>query len=402
MSCPTGSIQTFPNNLNISNINAEYYTRQATYSQTQLTFQWAEQRTPTQFRDSLKGVLSSPEGISNTLRYNGVTYSLQKLQLADATHQSWILPQSQRVNNREDLVLTFSAPDGPSGPPSPAQIIIVVPILRSATPTPTDPNYFKAMGGIANYNPSKAMSLSEFFPPTKTATTITDTLHAYYTTCAQGKNVMIIVQIYGIRIWDGVMDIVKTAFNSPSTIYGAYEPLTGTMFPGTPGTIDEPAFKQIVNYGYNLGETIPTEPAPNLDTTTVEAVDAYKCVPFDPDTQVDESGKIRIDTRTGQPYSAVNQARGALRTEAAETSAALVTARDFVQRATMGIGVFIAIVVFLIIMYLLLAGGGGIGAGENAGWLTRLGLMLWNKFLTPVTFGVLFGFIGFIIGMMLR
>jgi hypothetical protein len=402
--CPTTSIQTFPNTLQVASLNAAFYTQDpAQYLQTQIVFQWAQQRTPPIFQNSLLGVFQPFDGL-NTLRYNNMTYTLRKLQMAQPTHQSWILPQSERANNQEDIVFTFEAPTDTGTTPSPAQIIIAVPILRNPTVTTTDPNFFKAMGPLGSFDLTKATSLGDFFPAARTTTILSNSLHAHYTVCSQAKDIMVIVQVYGIRISDSVMTIVKESFNNVNGItgqFGKYEPLTGVIFPATPGTFDEPIFRRVVKYGYNLGEVTQTQPAPNLDTTKVESVDAYKCVPFDPDTQVDENGKIRIDTANGTLYSELDAERGALKTETKTTTDNITKAQAFVRNATNGLGIFIAVTVFLIILYLLVWGGGGMGADEGVGFFAKVKFAI-EKFFSPLVFIVMAGFIGFIVGATLQ
>jgi hypothetical protein len=257
------------------------------------------------------------------------------------------------------------------------------------------------MGPLGTYDFTNPISLSDFFPSTKTTAVSSNTMHLYYTTCAQGKNIMVIVQVYGIRISDAVMNIVKTAYNSVSTIFTPYgSPSSDVSFSPIPGAIDEAGFRTRIKYGYNLGETVVTQPPPS-SADLVEAVDAYKCVPFDPDSQVDENGKIRINTATGELYSNVAVDREALKEEAKSLPGILSTAEKYVHGATTGLGIFIATTVFLILIYVLVWGGGGIGADENAGFFQRLALWFVKfieKIFTPIVFIVTAGFIGIIIG----
>lgn len=396
--CPTGATETFPNALALGSTNAEFFAAEGTYEPTNIEFQWADQRTPPAFINSTSGIIAPAAGLSNTLRYKGTSYTLRQLQIIDKSHTTWILPPSAVANNKEDILFTFVAESG-------AQIIIVVPILRSPTLTQTDPNYFKAMGPIGTYDFSNPVSLSDFFPPTKTTTVLTNTMHLYYTICAQGQDITVIVQVYGLRVSDAVMNIVKTAYNSTSDSYGTYDPIPGVSFSSFAGSFDEAAFKTKIKYAFNLGETIAQSAPTPVSTEQVESVDAYKCVPFDPDTQVVD-GKIRFNSATGELYSKVEGDRAVLKEEAKTPSALLLSAEQFVKNATASIGIFFATIVFLILIYLLVWGGGGMGAEESTGGFQRflLGLkgIFENQMLTTILFCSMFAFIGFIIGMTLR
>ncbi len=401
--CPSNSIQTFPNSLSLPAVSTATF-GSTPYQPLGLTFQWAEQRTPSTFLNSQKGVILPPSGLSNTLRYNGKTYILQKLQLTDASHPTWILPQSQIGNYREDIVFTFVA-NPEATPVTPAQIIIVVPIFRTATVSSRDPNYLKAMGPIGTYDFATAFSLGDFFPPSKTTTVLTNTLHLYYNVCSGGQETMVVVQVNGITVSNSVMDIVKTALNSVSGLFGAYEPISGSLTPTGVGSINEVTFNRIVKHAFNLGEAINTQPPPAASTEQIEKVDAYKCVPFDPDSQVVD-GKIKINTANGEVLSQVNLSREALIKEAKEPSAALESAEKFVKDATYYLGIFIAVAAFMIILYILAMSGGGVGAAnETSGMFSRalIGVktfVMW--FFTAIVIGTMPGFLGLIVGLSLR
>jgi hypothetical protein len=398
--CPPTSIQTFPNVLNLPSQNIEFYTKESTYEPTQIEFQWAEQRTPSQFVDSLKGILAMPTGPSNTLRYKNATYSLTKLQVTDPTHTSWILPVAAQSENQEDMIFTFTAQPGPSGPVSPEQIIIVVPILRSTTLLTTDPNFFKMMGPLGSYDFSKPASLSEFFPASNTATVLANTIHLYYPICSSGKNILVIVQPFGLRVSNTVMNLVKQALNSVSGKFGPYEPIDGTTFPSSAGVIDEERMKSLVKYGYRIGERVETQAPPTL-VTKIQPADAFKCVPFDPETQL-KDGKIVVDATTGEPISQIEADRADAKKEAEAPANSLLAAESFVKVATIGLGAFFAVMAVLILIYLFMSAGGGMGAGEGGGSVTRFVIYFFNQWFTPILVICIAAFIGFIVGMMMR
>jgi hypothetical protein len=394
--CPTTSIQTFPNTLSLPSQNVEFYTKEATYEPTNIEFQWAEQRTAATFFDSLKGIISLPEGLSNTLRYNGTTFTLSKLQLTDPTHTSWVLPVAAQADNKEDLIFTFTPSSSAVPTTGPAQILIVVPILRSSTATTTDPNFFKMMTQGASYNFANPASLREFFPAATTTTVTGNTIHLYYQVCAAGTNSLIVVQTYGYRISDALMESMLSVLNSVTRKFGPYDPIQGTPFPTTKGVIDEADTKTSVKYGYRLGERVETQPAPTAERVSVVPVDAYKCVPFDPDTQL-EDGKIRVNLETGEPISKLEEEREAARADTAQpVSSALAKSETFVKITTVGIGSLLAIGLFFTFLYLVFGAG-----DEGTGWWARFAMKLSN-YMGALTWAVLAGFVGVVVGLSLR
>lgn len=391
--CPTTSIQTFPNTLSLPSQNVEFYTKEATYEPTNIEFQWAEQRTSATFFDSLKGIISLPEGLSNTLRYNGTLYTLSKLQLTDPTHTSWVLPIAAQADNKEDLVFTFTPSSSAVGA---AQILIVVPILRTPTVTSTDPNFFKMMTQGTSYNFANPASLREFFPASTTTTVLGNTIHLYYQVCAAGTNSLVIVQSYGLRISNTLMEAVLTLLNSVTRNFGPYEPIMGTPFPTTKGVIDEADMKASVKYGYRLGERVETQPPPTKETVAVEPVDAYKCVPFDPDTQV-EGGKIRVNLETGEPISQIESERKAAKESAGQTvTDTLAKSENFVRIATTAIGALLAVGLFLTFIFLVFS-----FINDDTGVWTRIVIWITNG-MGAITLGFLGAFIGLVVGLSLR
>jgi hypothetical protein len=239
-------------------------------------------------------------------------------------------------------------------------------------------------------------------------------MHLYYSLCARGvqpeappQNVLVVIQVLGLAISKDLMDKMRTQLNTVNTAnpFGTYEPLDGTVFPTQMGSVQgssltiQVATKGNLRYAYNLGAAVVTAPPETpAEALKVEEVDAYKCVPFDPDTQVVD-GKIKVDTRTGELYSQVDAERGVLKDQAKTPSATLLSAEDFVQRLTTAMSVIIGLLGGAIILYILFSGGGGVGTtAETGGFMERIVM----RFFSPIVFAVIAGLVGFVVGMALR
>jgi hypothetical protein len=353
---------------------------------------------------------------ADTLRYKGNTYTLQKIQITRAAHQSWLIPLSAQADNNHDIVFTFTVNDTPQEPKQPKQIIIVVPILQTLLDT-TDPNFLKKLvlpqnADLPNFDPAATVSLGEFFPPATSQTVTTYTLHAYYTICAAGANpgdppqdILVIVQTAGLRISELLMALVELQLNNVGAVdvFGPYIPLVGTTLVISPtSSFTNADFQRYVKYSYNLGERrAAAPPSTPLPASKEEAVDAYQCVPFDPETQL-EDGKIKFDTATGTPYSRIQTAREKVKSEAEQTNATIESAETFIKGASKALSAIIGLTVVGILIYILMNQGGGLSTPEQAqGGITRAVVRI-AAVPTYLILAVLFGIIGFIVGFAIK
>jgi hypothetical protein len=381
-----------------------------------IEFQWSTLSTQPSFRDSMTGEILTNSASADTLRYQGNTYTLQKIQITRAAHGSWLIPLSGQADNRHDIVFTFTVNDTPQTPKQPKQIIIVVPILQSLLDT-TDPNFLKKLvipqnADLPNFDPAATVSLGEFFPPASSQTVTTYTLHAHYTICAAGANpgdppqdILVIVQTAGLRISEVLMALVELQLNNVGSldVFGAYVPLAGTTFViSNTSAFSNAEFQRYVKYAYNLGERRTAAPPPTpLPASKEEAVDAYQCVPFDPETQL-EDGKIKFDTATGTPYSRIQTAREKVKSEAQQTNATIESAEKFIKGASKALSAIIGLTVVGILIYILMNQGGGLSTPEQAqSGIARAAVRI-AAVPTYLILAVLFGIIGFIVGFAIK
>lgn len=415
--CPPTSLNRFPNGLGFGGNQASYTSLPSGYQPLDFRFNWAPIYTMPTFRDSSVAEIITNAASQDTLEYQKNMYTLRKIQLTNAAHKSWLIPLKEGEANFEDIVFTYVKNDISQEPQQPKQIIIVVPILRSQTDV-LDPDFFKKLvtptGEDLGLDPAAAVSLAAFFPPTKTSTILTNTIHAYYTFCVStlavnetAQDILVVIQTGGLKISEALMLLVRYQFNNAGTsdtVYGAYEPITGTSFsPSLNSVFSEAEFAKYVKYAYNLGEQRSlAAPDIPIDATKEMAVDAYKCVPFDPETQINKDGKVVVDTDSGKPLSDIEKERAAAKNDAQQTNLDVEKAEQFIQASTTALGVIIGVVVIGILLYILLKQGGGVGTvEETSGGLTRM-VVRAAAIPTYLILSVLFGIIGFIIGFVMR
>lgn len=391
MACPVGSIKTFPARTSIT-ITPETYT--AILQPLVFEFQWNVRTTHPNFITSNNGLLDDSE--SSSLRYNGNTYILESVQLTDPTHKNWIVPSSSQMQNYEDIIFTFTS--GTLGSSVSQYLVLVIPILRVIQAS--DPTYFTSFGVPSA---TQNISLKDLIP------SATNSTFAYYSTCSSGTtlnssytNVFNIVSVDGLKVTDLTMVRIKTIFtnSTTNTSYGGYVVPIGIQYETSPYTITTPEqFKLYVGSTKNIlvsstGGSNPTVP------NVVDTTDAYKCVPFDPEKQVLD-GKIVIDPYTGKPLTQVFAERDALKKE---TSANLgtITADIYTKYVSKALAHFFTVIIIVVIIFVFITASVGTSAvGHGGGYFHRTYRTLTNV-PTYLIIGVLCGFIGFMIGMVLK
>ncbi len=401
MTTPRGAICTdptksksFPTSLSFS-IDSEKYGLLGTPAPLGITFQWATRTTPPEFESSNLGTLL-PEPGESTLRYRERNYKLTRIQIAKPTHTSWVIPATAQPQNLEDVVLTFLTTDTITDQPN--VIIIVIPILRAEV-SATDSAYLKA---LADPNLIGAgVSPASLFPARETDP------YAYYSVCATGyaegdpaQNILVVTLVRGLYTSNATMNAVLANYNSVAQDYGPYEPPTSLVFSMTLGTFNMVNFQAQVKYGYTIIAPVATQPPPKPKTESVSA-DSYQCVPLDPATQI-KDGSLIVDTNTGTPLSAIEDQRKALIQEATQPPPNKMTPDMYIEKVSGALSVIlaIAVVIILINLFFSVTGTGSGVPGETAGEWKRF-FMTAGEFPLPIVVGLLAGFLGFFIGIVI-
>jgi hypothetical protein len=197
-----------------------------------------------------------------------------------------------------------------------AYIMLVMPLLSTGA---LDPSYLSGLVGTADAN--TVYSLQDCFPDP-------DANFAMYSTClipmqanASYKTMDVFVCYDGTQITADMQTSLDTALNTGapyiSTVdSGLTRRLSSLTNQGdfvnkvmTTGSLLNPkGGKKRSVEGFQTTPSPPPPPPPTADPS------AYKCVPFDPDSQI-KDGQILLDTTTGAPLSKVIAERQVLRDE---------------------------------------------------------------------------------------
>ena len=388
--CNSNSLQSFPIGVSIPITYDLYY---SVFQPLSFEFQWGTRTTSPNFTTSNNGILD--ETNTSSVRYNGYTYNLESVQLTDSTHKRWIIPSDLQMNNWEDIVLTFSYSN--LGSNSSEYIVLIIPIIR--VPQAADPNYLSAIGTTGAANP---ISLKTVIPEGQ------NTTFAYYATCAQGvggtglQNIINIVAVDGLKVTDVSMARIKTVFTNSTTLttYGGYVPPLIVNYSNTLTTITtSDKFRQHVNATSNI--LVPPSAGSNPNREPIdEPLEAYKCVPFDPESQVVD-GKITIDPSTGKLLSTVQANREALKREVPNPEK-WIDHMVYSKYVSTALALSFTIIIGVIILYFFVGAAIGPSAIGHGGGVFHRSYKSLTNIPSYLIIGILCGFTGFMIGMVLK
>lgn len=329
--CPTTSVTSFPVKLGLAITDTHYESVEEPIA---IDFQWSERTTAPSFlspgtQDAAVDEVGGANMTRMTLRFMEAAYTIMRVELAAATHTDWILPASNRASNKEDLIITFETTNDLV---QYKYLIFVVPLLRSAIAI--DPSYLR---GLADPTAQGPFKLRHCFPSDSASR------FAMYSTCLDGyggsakvQNVNVFVSIAGIPITTQLATELLGRYSSSATAFPLVSPPFLTRFQNgtrtlirqgirgptqtvgkqTIGDNSAPFTSYVITSRHildfaNMGKTF-------RDTKTVvreTPIDAYKCVPFDPDKQVSADGKIRVDLDSGAILTDVLAEREQIRKE---------------------------------------------------------------------------------------
>ena len=149
---------------------------------------------------------------------------------------------------------------------------------------------------------------------------------------------------------------------------------------------------------YNDITSIPPPPPEPIKTLNT---DALKCVPLDPEKQI-ENGKIRIDASTGKPLDAVQSDRLDTMAKTLSNTSSVISPQTFIKvtSLTLGILFFLCIVYFVVAFSMnYFIGSSYAGSQGPVAAMTRSV----SKFTIPAYFttGIFMGLAGVLIGYLL-
>ena len=299
--CPDGSLISFPVAA-VSNLTPASY-KSAVNHPLNIQFTWGVRTSIPTFSYAGSGEIDHVvNDIGTTITYNNTTFTLGSVQLTAPTHNDWIIPgtlEVTKINNLEDIILTYQIDTFNSNNINDPKIIILVnPILRIDS-TIGNPVYFSNMvNGLGT-----AVTLEGLFPYQSGKN------YAYYTTCVPGsnlqdtyKNILVILNTQGSLVSNNMMTKIKTLYNQFSQgDYPAYIPLASFTIPSTTTVSQATGIE-----GFQNTQVSVSDPATAITTTvpsTTQAFNSMKCVPFDPEKNLTKDGTIVIDTASGTPFT---------------------------------------------------------------------------------------------------
>jgi hypothetical protein len=392
MTCPTGSISSFPLQLGLTATDTLYDTVSEPVA---IDFQWGTRSTPPIFTAPQTAAQTDEVGSGNsnlsTIRFMNTSYTVSAVQIVNASHKPWILPVTSQQNNTEDMVITFSNITAPY-----QYITFVIPILRINAQI--RPNY---LVGLSDQNANGPFSLQSCFP------TNARSRFAYYTVCMNGssaktppQNMYVFVSTDGIQVNGTLMKTIMGISGNKNNFTNFVAP-PSFRFSSTAKSIlsvaDFSSYVQTTNQLLNFArfkDFYPDIKAPSSDSPENKA-DAYKCVAVDPDSAI-VNGQIQVDLSTGELLPDVLAKRDALR--AAHNVTGGMEPGRFEKYMGTALGVILSLTFFSIVIWLILvnvveAGSGTFIEGQS-NWVTML-----PSYLLPA---LIMGFVGFIVGAMLK
>jgi hypothetical protein len=392
MACPTGSINSFPLELGLTATDTLYDTVSEPVT---IDFQWGTRATPPIFIAPQTAAQTDEVGSGNsnlsTIRFMNNTYTVSAVQIVNASHKPWIMPVTSQQNNTEDMIVTFSNITATY-----QYIAFVIPILR--VNTKIKPAY---LVGLSDQNANGPFSLQSCFPTNPRAR------FAYYTVClnantakAASQNMYVFVSTDGIRVEGALMATIMELTGNKTNFTKYVAPPTFRFSP-TPKSIlsvaDFTTYVQTTNQLLNFAkfkDFYPDIVTPSSDSPE-NKTDAYKCVAVDPDSAIVD-GQIQVDLSTGEFLPDVLAKRDALRASHNVTGGMDPGRFEKYMGTALGVIlslVFFSTVIWLIIINVVEAGSGAFIDGQGD-WVTML-----PSYLLPA---LIMGFVGFIVGAMLK
>jgi hypothetical protein len=333
------------------------------------------------------GLMNLTTEMMTSINYNQREYYLRSIQFAQVagrgTHTPMITPATNQSSNKEDVILTFTNENIVIGDQQ--HIVIIVPIIRQMSGLSVDPDYLHRI-----YTPNSVTAEN----PITIDSLIPNGPYTSYTICVprigstgSNQNIMILVSMYGLHVLNATMlNILQS-----QTLSRYVAPPSVIFMPNTATT----APPMVI---YN---DIVTTPLPPPEPIKTLKTDALKCVPLDPEKQI-ENGKIRIDASTGKPLDAVQASRLDTMASTLSNTSSVISPQTFIKATSLTLGVLF----FLCIVYFVVAfcmnyfiGGSYAGSQGPVAAMTRSV----SKFTIPAYFttGIFMGLAGVLVGYLL-
>ena len=300
MSCPANGVKDFPvqNNVTVTNTLNESITEQPS-----VEIQWAKRGTvPTfQYNYLNEGIYGSADQ-STSLRFQGNTYTLQFVKLAEPQHRGFLLSEDKSFAIGE-VVMGFSSPTALTE----KSIFLRIPILNKSSGSFSP--YLEAIR--MDHLSGRPIGLDDLLPFSKDYTSYTTCLRqvaAGNTTAVQAA-VFVFRKglLYPTNRFGEVVKKIKVPGPNGSVVSSTTPPPLASLPDGLIAKTESSLFlisseTEYRNYLRSSQLLDSTSRIPGARRT--DSTDSYKCVPLKPDENV-KNNRIVIDTDKGVPLSQV-------------------------------------------------------------------------------------------------
>ena len=305
-------------------------------------FKWSTRSDRPQISETPGVINLKTEGMTSII-YNQHEYYLTSIQFAQSsqgkgTHTPLISPKTNQLSNKEDIILTFTDINIIIGDQQ--HIVIVVPIIRNLSGLSVDPDYLHAIYSPDSVTAERGITIESLIPKGP---------YVSYTICTprigvagSNQNLMIMVSMYGLPVINAsILNILQ------GQTISNYIPPASVQFPKTNSVVE--GFTTSTAPIMVLFNNIVTTPTPPPEPIRTLETDALKCVPLDPEKQID-NGKIKIDASTGKPLDIVQANRMDTMANAVSNTSSVISPQMFVKAVSLVLGVlfFLCIVYFIV------------------------------------------------------
>jgi hypothetical protein len=301
MSCPATGIRNFPI---LNNVPVTEALNESIYEEPSIEIQWAKRGTVPSFPSVNffnEGMYNSG-GQSTSLRFHGMTYTLQFVKLSKALHTGFLSADLKPLAIGE-IVMGFLSPSALTE----KYVLLSIPIVNKSHSSISA--YFESIRN--DKLPGRPIGLDELLPFKKQYISYTTCLQQVTSGNSTAVQATVLVFQKGLLYPKSFLDEVVKKINIPgpngSVVHSTIPPDLGSFPDGLLPKTNIPSFLISTDAEYRsylrFSELLEGSNKKPGDRRT-DSIDSYKCVPLKPDQDV-KNNRLIIDTDKGVPLSQV-------------------------------------------------------------------------------------------------
>jgi hypothetical protein len=300
MSCPATGIRDFPI---LNNVPVTDALNESIYEEPSIEIQWAKRGTVPSFHTLnffAEGMYNSG-GQSTSLRFHGMTYTLQFVKLSKALHAGFLSAELKPLAIGE-IVMGFVSPTALTE----KYVILSIPIVNKTHSSL--PAYFESIR--QDKLPGRPIGLDELLPFAKQYTSYTTCLRQVTSGNSTAVQATVLVFRKGLLYPKNFFDVIVNKINIPGpggrVVRSTIPPELGWFPDGLIPKTNATSFLISTDAQYRnyLRSSQLLERSAGGGDRRVDSIDSYKCVPLKPDQDV-KNNRLIIDTDKGVPLSQV-------------------------------------------------------------------------------------------------